>query len=317
MAYNELSQDFNATYRIGFYHLPDEVKDKIIKLMGTTFYSYNSEDDLIQNDILNCPDLIITGERDLEYNRIKDLCMANDLIVSRKPYKGRIWLETEEDIKCASEKIEEAAITGNIYKMRHLISMTSAKTYRNSINRILELVRKKDKHTYEHLMNVSNYAELLGAALGLDEETIYRLTIGGSLYDIGKLCFPDSILFNTSYPLPPEKVKIMQQHVQMSLLLIPDIYYSLICDMVLEHHERLDGSGYPRGLKGDKISIEAQILAILDTYDALTTKCSYQKKKKHEEAMEILYKLSEEPNPKLNREIVDVLNSIIVPEKKL
>lgn len=194
-------------------------------------------------------------------------------------------------------------------KMRCLIAACG-----NNIDKILDLVEKKDPHTFEHLNNVSRYAEMLGNEMGLDEGTIYRLVIGGKLYDIGKLCFPDSVLFNTSYPMPKEKIGIMERHVAMSLELIPEEYLFLIKNMVLEHHERLDGSGYPKRICGDEISLEAQILAVLDTYDALTTKCSYQDIHDFDEAFAILYKLSDGDNPKLNRQIIDSLKNVIKRE---
>lgn len=304
MAYNELARDFNSTYRIGFYGVSLELQEEIKQIMGDLFYTYYDENNLINDSLLDSPDLIIVGKKGS-----KLLDTDNDSLFCALD----IWPNSMNNIwdngRISYEKIEEAAIKGNIMKMRCLISACG-----NNIDKILSLVEKKDPHTYEHLVNVSKYAEMLGNEMGLDEGTIYRLVIGGSLYDIGKLCFPDSVLFNTSYPMPKEKVGIMEKHVEMSVSLIPEEYLLLIRDMVLEHHERLDGSGYPRKLSADEISLEAQILAILDTYDALTTKCSYQDIHDFDETFGILDKLSSGENPKLNREIVDVLKNMIKRE---
>ncbi len=304
MKYNDLAQDFNSTYRIGFYKVPDEIKNEIKILMGEMFYSYYEESELVNDSLLDSPDLIIVGKKGSNLLEIDDHYLFTAL---------DIWPDSLNNIwnnnQISYEKIENAAIQGNIMKMRCLIAACG-----NNIDKILDLVEKKDPHTFEHLNNVSRYAEMLGNEMGLDEGTIYRLVIGGKLYDIGKLCFPDSVLFNTSYPMPKEKIGIMERHVAMSLELIPEEYLFLIKNMVLEHHERLDGSGYPKRICGDEISLEAQILAVLDTYDALTTKCSYQDIHDFDEAFAILYKLSDGDNPKLNRQIIDSLKNMIKRE---
>lgn len=304
MKYNDLAQDFNSTYRIGFYKVPDEIKNEIKILMGEMFYSYYEESELVNDSLLDSPDLIIVGKKGSNLLEIDDHYLFTAL---------DIWPDSLNNIwnnnQISYEKIENAAIQGNIMKMRCLIAACG-----NNIDKILDLVEKKDPHTSEHLNNVSRYAEMLGNEMGLDEGTIYRLVIGGKLYDIGKLCFPDSVLFNTSYPMPKEKIGIMERHVAMSLELIPEEYLFLIKNMVLEHHERLDGSGYPKKICGDEISLEAQILAVLDTYDALTTKCSYQDIHDFDEAFAILYKLSDGDNPKLNRQIIDSLKNMIKRE---
>lgn len=304
MAYNELAQDFNSTYRIGFYGVTTEIKDEIKRVMGDLFYSYYDENELVNDGLLDSPDLIIVGRKGSKLLNTD----SNSLYTVLGVWTGSLHNIWDHD-SISYDKIENAAIQGNIMKMKCLISACG-----NNIDKMLELVAMKDPHTCEHLANVSRYAEMLGHELGLDEGTIYRLVIGGKLYDIGKLCFPDSVLFNTSYPMPKEKVGIMERHVEMSLKLIPEEYLLLIDDMVLQHHERLDGSGYPKKLSGDEISFEAQVLAVLDTYDALTTKCSYQDIHDFDETFGILDKLSSGDNPKLNRKIVNTLKNMIERE---
>ena len=109
----------------------------------------------------------------------------------------------------------------------------------------------------------------------------------------------------------------MTRHVEMAIRLIPSKYtgekFTDIRKMITEHHERLDGSGYPNKIKD--ISFGARILAVCDTYDALTTKCSYQDKHTNNQAMQILYKLSDETDPKLDRSIVNALERTLEDNK--
>jgi cyclic di-GMP phosphodiesterase len=128
----------------------------------------------------------------------------------------------------------------------------------------------------------------LGKALGLGEEDLQALNRGGFLHDVGKVGVPDAVLLKAG-PLTPEEFELMKRH--------PDIGDSLCAPLqslravrpiVRFHHERLDGSGYPLGLRGDEVPLLAQIVGIADVYDALTSHRPYRPALSREEAASLL-----------------------------
>ena len=132
----------------------------------------------------------------------------------------------------------------------------------------------------------------LGA--GLDEETIDQIALAAVMHDVGKIAIPDAIL-NKPGRLTPEEFEIMKTHtVQGSLLLskIPQMRehkaYRYAYDIALHHHERWDGRGYPDGLKGEEISVWAQIVSIADVYDALVSKRVYKDPFGFDKALEMI-----------------------------
>ncbi len=134
-----------------------------------------------------------------------------------------------------------------------------------------------------------NYAELLGRSLGLDDEEILQLRIACWLHDVGKVALPQSILLKPG-PLDAEETQIMREHpVVGEQICAPLKSLRPILPVIRHHHERMDGSGYPDGLRGDAIPLLARILQIADIYDALTTDRPYREALAHNEALSILF----------------------------
>lgn len=134
----------------------------------------------------------------------------------------------------------------------------------------------KDSYTFVHSMNVSRYAVILAEALGMNSTDIEIIRDAGLLHDIGKISIPEHILQKTSR-LTPTEYAIMKTHVENSTKMIrylPDMDY--VIPAVVGHHERYDGSGYPRGLKGENIPLMARILTIADSFDAMTARRPYK-----------------------------------------
>jgi putative two-component system response regulator len=129
---------------------------------------------------------------------------------------------------------------------------------------------------------------MLGESLSLPEEELRELRVASLLHDIGKVSVPDAILYKPG-PLDQEEMEIVRQHpVVGERICAPLKSLRRILPVIRHHHERLDGSGYPDGLSGDKIPLRARILQIADIYDALTTDRPYRKALSSEEAAEIL-----------------------------
>lgn len=150
------------------------------------------------------------------------------------------------------------------------------------------LIEARDGNTEGHCHRMANYATALGRALNLGEDALQALHRGGFLHDIGMLAIPDSVLKKTG-PLDPEEYELMKSHTIVGDTLCANLRsLEPVRPIIRHHHERYDGSGYPDGLKGDEIPILAQIIGLVDVYDAVTTRRPYQGPHTSQEAIDIL-----------------------------
>jgi putative two-component system response regulator len=137
-------------------------------------------------------------------------------------------------------------------------------------------IEARDQSTEGHCQRLAAYASALGRELRLDEEDIAALHRGGFLHDIGKVGIPDAILLKPAR-LTADEYEVMKQHTIIGDRLCGELRsLRRVRPIVRHHHERLDGSGYPDGLKGDAIPLFAQIMGIVDVFDALTTVRPYK-----------------------------------------
>lgn len=137
-------------------------------------------------------------------------------------------------------------------------------------------VEARDKYTSGHCERMAAYAATLGVHLGLVEEEIAALRRGGYLHDLGKVGIPDAILQKAG-PLTADEFEVVKRHTTIGDSLCGNLrLLRLVRPIVRCHHERADGSGYPEGLGGEEIPFLAQIMGIVDVYDALTTNRPYR-----------------------------------------
>ena len=140
-----------------------------------------------------------------------------------------------------------------------------------------------------HSKRLVGFAEQLGESLGLGDEDLHELRIASWLHDIGKIGVPESILLKPG-PLNAEERRIMQEHpIIGEKICAPLKSLRRILPVIRHHHEKMDGSGYPDGLRGEDIPLKARILQIADIYDALTTNRPYRRALPSEEASQILF----------------------------
>ena len=136
-------------------------------------------------------------------------------------------------------------------------------------------IEARDTTTGDHCERLSAYASAMGRTLGLDEDAIFALERGGFLHDIGKVGIPDAVLLKPG-SLTPSEYALMQQHTVIGDRLCGELRsLRTVRPIVRHHHERLDGSGYPDGLSDDAIPLLAQIMRIVDAFDAMTTDRPY------------------------------------------
>ncbi len=164
-------------------------------------------------------------------------------------------------------------------------------------------LRMKDEYLIEHSLNVSILMSIFAKFLGIEKEIIEQLALGAFLHDVGKVLVPSKIL-NKPGRLTAEEYDVMKQHVTFGIQLLdelPDLS-QIIKSTVHEHHERLDGNGYPNALSADQITKYGRMIAIVDSYDAMTAERVYKAGMSPIKAFKIL--VSDAPNS-YDDELVD------------
>jgi putative nucleotidyltransferase with HDIG domain len=157
-----------------------------------------------------------------------------------------------------------------------------------TIRALTSAIDARDPYTLGHSVRVGQLSMMIGRELDLNEAVLARLEIGGYLHDIGKIGIRDAVLLKPG-TLTPEEREVIQEHptIGLSILEAVDLPAEVI-QFVAGHHERLDGSGYPRGLQGPELPVVARIAAVADMYDAITTERPYRGPMDPEEALTLL-----------------------------
>lgn len=183
----------------------------------------------------------------------------------------------------------------------------------NVLFSMAKTVESKDSYTQGHVDRVSQLALSIGHRMGISDDDLEALRFGGVLHDIGKMGVPGNIL-NKSGPLNDDEWKIMKGHPEIGYKICLPLKKNLgkALDVVRHHHEKLDGSGYPDGLKHDEISMVARIMAVADIYDALVTDRPYRKAMSKGKALNIM--CGEAESGKLDADVVKSLYILISDE---
>jgi putative two-component system response regulator len=152
----------------------------------------------------------------------------------------------------------------------------------------------KDRYTEGHTERVSQYATFLGERLGMNDQQLRNLRIGALIHDIGKIGIDQNVLNKPGKLTPEERQQIETHPVLGEQICSPLKSLQDITFIIRNHHERLDGSGYPDGLYGDEIPLEIRIVSIADVFDALTTDRSYRKAMNIDQAIAVIRKEASE-----------------------
>lgn len=154
-------------------------------------------------------------------------------------------------------------------------SNTPVGAFRRSIRSLLAGLVAKDPCSHGQAERVAQLVVSIASEFGLDQARIQRLVLAAHLHDVGKVSIPDPILLKQG-PLTPPEYEIVKRHSLSGSRLVAAAGLHEIARWIRSHHERWDGSGYPDGLAGEKIPIEARILAVADALDAMTTARAYR-----------------------------------------
>lgn len=195
------------------------------------------------------------------------------------------WLhEVWTELRNKAYEIEQA----NYYCKKKFESSSPYKILVDMLEAISKALAVHDEYTSSHQKNVSLICDLIATELSMDEHAKKGLIIGALVHDIGKVAVPSQILNKTGRLSPAERL-LLQYHCEVGAQIFNNVSLPwTIVDMISQHHERLDGSGYPRGLKGNEIVLEARIIAVADTFDAIASDRPYRKALGSSKAIEVL-----------------------------
>lgn len=194
--------------------------------------------------------------------------IIGDIVLETKQDSGKIF--TEHDLRMAESL---AQIVTSFFLIRRYISVRE-ELNRQIVSMLVKALEYYDKYTQGHSHRVAQLCKNMARKIGLSEA---ELELAGLLHDVGKICVPQSILNKDGY-LTDEEFEFVKQHPIKGYELVTSIKgMERIAKIILYHHERYDGKGYPVGLKGEKIPMESQIIFIADSFDAMTTARPYRK----------------------------------------
>jgi len=182
--------------------------------------------------------------------------------------------------------------------------------FEQTVEALARGIDARDKYTRGHSSRVSNYTIAIGRGLGWDKGKLYEAYIGSVLHDIGKIGIPDRIL-NKPGRLTENEFRLMKDHVNIGVDILKDVpQLKGMLSYIHCHHERLDGFGYPQGLKGDEIPIEGRVVCIADSFDAMTSNRSYRSPLSMEKAVAELERCAgSQFDPHIVKEFVSLLRS--------
>jgi len=238
--------------------------------------------------------LVTTGVDDVDVGVRAMRSGADDYLV--KPLLENVVLasleralhkrQLEQQVENYRQHLEEMVVD-RTRQLRETLKQIE-RSYEDTLRALGTAIDLRDSETEGHSKRVCRYSVEMARAMGWSNQQLENLSRGAYLHDIGKLGIPDGILLKPG-PLTPGERATMQTHVQIGFELVKGIPFLLAAtDIVLMHHERYNGSGYPYGLKGDEIRPGARIFAVADSFDAITSDRPYRRASSLEFGREII-----------------------------
>ena len=199
-----------------------------------------------------------------------------DLIAENDRLRRRLAVAEREVADSADQLERYAADLRETFKSERDRSQQLSRSYMATVRALSNAVEARDAYTGKHAERVTHFANEIGRELGLPTPGTPEIEFGFLLHDVGKLAIPDAILFKPG-PLTSDERTQMSQHTIVGAEIMRDIeFLAEASKVVRSHHERWDGNGYPDGLAGEQIPLNARVFAVADVFDALTTNRPYR-----------------------------------------
>jgi len=308
----ERLKESEERYRLLFQNSPNviaqvdsEGKFLIANMAMIRSLGFSSEKEIIGKTL---HDLMPQDVADYRLKMVKKACNENSIQIFEDQRAGR-WFQ---NIFAPIETPEVKEMTVQIIALDITEEKRTKEQLERSFVDLAETVSRamvsRDPYTAAHQRNVAELSRLLGKKMGLDEDTLKGLYIGGLLHDIGKISIPESLL-NKPGQLTEEEWNLVCTHAKRGYEILKDANFPWpVAEMALHHHERLDGSGYPDGLRGDELSLEVRILSVCDVAEAMTAHRPYRPAKSIPETVE---ELQNGKGEKYDATLADILLQII------
>jgi HD-GYP domain-containing protein (c-di-GMP phosphodiesterase class II) len=232
-------------------------------------------------------------------------------------FVGFIFFNADRKDVFTESVLRQVDLYGHLISLMVINELSSIKTLAAAVNTTGRIAHVRDPETGSHIDRMSRYSRLIARALadkyGLDDSYIEHVFMFSPLHDIGKIGIPDSILLKPG-KLDASETTVMRTHAEMGESIIDELisnfglenfgYKDVLRNIAACHHEAVNGGGYPRGMKGSEIPLEARIVAVADVFDALTSRRPYKEAWSNERAIATLQELAGET---LDQDCVDAL----------
>jgi len=231
--------------------------------------------------------------------------------------RGFLFFDASEKDYLTEPVVRQLSVYAHLVSLILTSNLARIRNLRTAVQVALQLSNQRDRDTGAHLERMSRYCRLIARHLApshlLTDEVVELIFLFAPLHDIGKISIPDRILFKPG-PLTTEEFEVMKSHVERGVESIEAVvtgsglaelrHIDLLHNIVSHHHEAIDGSGYPAGLLGSEIPLEARIVAVADVFDALTSQRPYKEPWSTERAFAFL---REHASTKFDPDCVDAL----------
>ena len=217
----------------------------------------------------------------------------------------------EEEITLLEEvssDISYALRALRLERERNKLQKNLTRSFESMAQTVIKMLGQRDPYTATHSRRVAEFARLVAEEMGFSRNRVYGVWIGGILHDVGKIGIPETILVKPGR-LSPQEMALIRTHPERGYEILKDMHFPWpVAEMALQHHERLNGTGYPKGIKGEDIILEARILAVCDVLEAMPSHRPYRPAKSQKKTLE---EIEKGRGTKYDPKVVDVAIKLV------